>query len=167
MVFDVLMDGKKRRLEIDLSPADKTVQAKLDGQATGVDAVMLAPGLLSILVNGRSYRLVLDTRPMERAVLLAGRRHVYELEDHRALHARGRRSAGADGPQSVRAPMPGRVVRVLAQVGDTVAAKQGIVVIEAMKMQNELHAPKAGRVTQINVAAGATVASGDVLAVVE
>jgi biotin carboxyl carrier protein len=167
MIFDVLMDGKKRRLEINTVGAEQSVQAKLDGVPMAVDAVLLSPGLLSVLVNGRSYRLLLDGRAGERAVLLSGRRHVYELEDPRVLRARSRHAAGADGPQSLRAPMPGRVVRVLVQVDDTVMAKQGIVVIEAMKMQNELQSPKAGRVAQISAEIGTTVQAGDVLAVIE
>ena len=63
--------------------------------------------------------------------------------------------------------MPGRVVRVLVEVGDEVEEQQGVVVIEAMKMQNELKSPKAGRVVRVAVAVGETVGSGDVLVVVE
>ena len=67
----------------------------------------------------------------------------------------------------MKAPMPGRVVRVLVAVGDEVAEDAGVVVIEAMKMQNELKSPKAGRVIRVGVAVGDTVGSGDVLVVVE
>jgi biotin carboxyl carrier protein len=67
----------------------------------------------------------------------------------------------------VKAPMPGRVVRVLVEAGEDVAEGQGVVVIEAMKMQNELKSPKAGRVTRVGVAVGDTVGSGDVLVVVD
>jgi biotin carboxyl carrier protein len=63
--------------------------------------------------------------------------------------------------------MPGRVVRLLVEVGDEVVEGQGVVVIEAMKMQNELKASKAGRVAKVSVAVGDTVGSGDVLVVVE
>jgi biotin carboxyl carrier protein len=63
--------------------------------------------------------------------------------------------------------MPGKIVRVLAEAGETVAAGAGIIVVEAMKMQNEMKAPKAGMVVSINAAEGATVNAGDVLAVIE
>jgi biotin carboxyl carrier protein len=72
-----------------------------------------------------------------------------------------------DGEQPVTAPMPGRVVRVLVQAGDEVAAKQGVIVVEAMKMENELRSPKAGRVKEVSVTPGTSVDAGRVLLVVE
>jgi biotin carboxyl carrier protein len=74
---------------------------------------------------------------------------------------------GEGGPQRVQAPMPGRIVEVLVAVGDTVAARQGLVVIEAMKMENELRSPKAGRVSEVRVVTGASVEAHAVLVVVE
>ncbi len=79
-------------------------------------------------------------------------------------------AAGADttdGPVSIAAPMPGRVVKVLVSAGDIVAARQGLIVIEAMKMENELRAPRAGTVTAVRVAPGATVEAGTVVVVIE
>ena len=76
-------------------------------------------------------------------------------------------AAHAHGDHSVRAPMPGRVVRVLVAAGDEVAAGQGVVVVEAMKMENELRAPKTGRVRDVNVSSGASVDAGKVLVVIE
>ena len=75
--------------------------------------------------------------------------------------------AGADGPQPLRAPMAGRIVKLLARPGEQVVARQGLVVIEAMKMENELRSPKAGTVKDITVAEGASVEAGAVLAIVE
>lgn len=167
MIFDVLLDGKKRRLEIQSGNTEKPARVTLDGVALVVDATLLEPGILSLLIDGKSYRVLLDERHDGRAVLLDGQRYGYAMEDPRSLRARGSHAAGKDGPQPIRAPMPGRVVRVLVQAGDTVEALQGVVVIEAMKMQNELKAPKAGRVARINVEAGGTVQAGDVLAVIE
>jgi acetyl/propionyl-CoA carboxylase alpha subunit len=85
----------------------------------------------------------------------------------------GRRSAHADagahghGQVTIAAPMPGRVVRVLVAAGDEVAARQGVVVVEAMKMENELKAPRAGRVKEVSVTAGTSVEAGRILAVIE
>ena len=71
------------------------------------------------------------------------------------------------GVQPVVAPMPGRVVRVLVSPGDEVAARQGVVVVEAMKMENELRSPKAGKVKEVNVTPGTSVEAGRVLVVIE
>ena len=75
--------------------------------------------------------------------------------------------AGRAGLQPVVAPMPGRVVRVLVSPGDDVAARQGVVVVEAMKMENELRSPKAGTVKEVNVTPGTSVEAGRVLVVIE
>nr|WP_286676414.1 acetyl-CoA carboxylase biotin carboxyl carrier protein subunit [Paracidobacterium acidisoli] len=91
----------------------------------------------------------------------------YRVEDPRSLRSRRTHGGGTDGPKTLKASMPGRVVRLLAAKGETVRAHQGIVVIEAMKMQNEVKSPKDGRVTEIHVGAGDTVTAGDVLAVIE
>jgi biotin carboxyl carrier protein len=82
---------------------------------------------------------------------------------------RGRRDAGgpAAGEQKVVAPMPGRIVKVLVGPGDEVAARQGVVVVEAMKMENELRAPRSGRVREVSVSPGASVEAGRVLVVLE
>jgi biotin carboxyl carrier protein len=82
-------------------------------------------------------------------------------------HRRPSAESFAEGRQQLVAPMPGKVVRVLVKPGDDVAAGQGVVVVEAMKMQNEIKSPKTGRVVEIRVSAGATVNANQVLAVVE
>ena len=89
------------------------------------------------------------------------------LIDPKRLRGAANAGAHADGVARMAAPMPGKVVRVLASVGDQVEAGAGIVVVEAMKMQNEMKSPKAGRVVAMNVEVGATVNGGEVLAVIE
>jgi acetyl/propionyl-CoA carboxylase alpha subunit len=157
------IDGRKRRVELPSSLDAGPRAYVVDGRVISVDARMLEPGVLSLIVEGRQYRCILDGN----AVLIGGRRFAFERNDPRLLQGRRGAGAGTAGPRPVKAPMPGRVVRVLAAVGEAVAEQQGIVVIEAMKMQNELRSPKAGRVIRVAVAAGDTVGSGDVLAVVE
>ncbi len=155
--------GKKRRVELPAQLGAGAVECSVDGQGVRVDARMLEPGVMSLLVDGRQYRCVLDGD----GVVVGGRRHEFVVEDPRSLQGRRGAGAGAQGPRPVKAPMPGRVVRLLVEVGDVVAEGQGVVVIEAMKMQNELKASKAGRVVKVGVAVGDTVGSGDVLVVVE
>jgi biotin carboxyl carrier protein len=135
----------------------------VDGRAVAVDVRVLQEGVVSLVVDGRQYRCVVDGD----AVVVDGRRYEFEVDDPRSLSGRRGAGGGADGPRAVKAPMPGRVVRVLVGVGDEVGVQQGLVVIEAMKMQNELKSPKAGRVAKVAVGVGDTVGSGDVLVVVE
>jgi len=95
------------------------------------------------------------------------RRLACQLRDPRALRGRKAAGSGAEGPKKITAPMPGKVVRILAPAGSEVEQGQGVIVIEAMKMQNELKAPKSGKVVKVMFAEGATVNPGDTLAIVE
>jgi biotin carboxyl carrier protein len=101
----------------------------------------------------------------EGVVTVNGFRYEIEVRDPRRWSRQSRGGSHA-GAQDIKAPMPGKVVRVLVAVGDAVEAGQGIVVVEAMKMQNEMKAPRAGKVIAIAAKAGATVTAGDVLATV-
>lgn len=157
------IDGQKRRVELQVPLMEGTMECAVDGKPLAVDARMLQAGLMSLVVEGRQYRCVLDGD----AVLIDGRRFAFEVNDPRSLQGRRGAGTGSAGPRAVKAPMPGRVVRLLAAAGDEIVEQQGIVVIEAMKMQNELKAPKTGRIARIAVAVGDTVGAGDVLAVVE
>jgi acetyl/propionyl-CoA carboxylase alpha subunit len=156
------IDGKKRRVELPGSLSGG-VECVVDGVGAAVDVCVLQPGVMSLVVDGRQYRCVLDGD----SVVIGGRRYGFVVDDPRSLQGRRGAGAGTDGPRSVKAPMPGRMVRVLVEVGDEVVEQQGLVVIEAMKMQNELKSPKAGRVIRVAVGVGDTVGSGDVLVVVE
>jgi biotin carboxyl carrier protein len=158
--------GRVRKVElpsvVGAVPGEMT--CAVDGRVMRIDARILASGVISLLLEGgRQVRCVLDVSPEGEAVIVDGRRVEFAVSDPRSLRA----SRGADGPRAVKAPMPGRVVRVLVAVGDEVAAQQGLVVIEAMKMQNELKSPKAGRVARLGAAEGETVQPGEVLVVVE
>jgi biotin carboxyl carrier protein len=156
--------AKKRRVEL---PADAAVggllECRVDGHSMLADVRVLQDGVMSLLVDGRQYRCVLDGD----AVVIGGRRFEFAVEDPRSLQGRRGTGAGVDGPQAVKAPMPGRVVRVLVSAGDSVVEGQGVVVIEAMKMQNELKSPKTGRVVRVSAVVGDAVGAGDTLVVVE
>jgi biotin carboxyl carrier protein len=161
------IEGKQRKVELRSSAEEDALSGALacvvDGRPLTVEAQLLRPGVLSLLVDGRQYRCILDGD----AVLVDGRRYGFEAADPRSLQARHGAGAAAEGARAVKAPMPGRVVRVLVGVGDEVQAQQGLVVIEAMKMQNELKSPKAGRIVRVATAVGDTVQAGGVLVVVE
>lgn len=157
------IDGKKRKVELPAEAAGGELDCVVDGRPIQVDARMLEPGVISLVVEGRQYRCVLDGD----GVWIGGRRFGFSVDDPRSLQGRRGTGGGTEGPRAVKAAMPGRVVRVLVAGGDEVAEGQGVVVIEAMKMQNELKSPKAGKVARVAVAVGDTVGAGDVLAVVE
>ena len=163
MTLWIVVGGTRRRIDLPSPLVEGPQQCVVDGVPLEVDARVLEPGVLSLVIESRQYRCVLDGD----AVLVDGRRYEFELDDPRSLAGRGRAGGGSSGPRPVKSPMPGRVVRVLVTAGDEVAEHQGVVVIEAMKMQNELKAPKAGRVVSVAVGVGDTVGAGEVLVVVE
>ncbi|HEY4364632.1 MAG TPA: biotin/lipoyl-containing protein [Bryobacteraceae bacterium] len=123
----------------------------------------LEPGCVSVLIGGRSYRV---TRGAAGEMMVNGQPVAAEVFDPRSLRSR---KSGADrgGRHDICAPMPGKIVRVLVEAGDAVKAGQGLVVVEAMKMQNEMKSPKAGRVVEVRTKVDAAVSPGEVLMVVE
>jgi biotin carboxyl carrier protein len=120
------------------------------------------PGLYSVLLNGASY----EVRVLGNEVTVNGHRFEITIEDPRQRKRRNG-SAGAQGRVSVTAPMPGKVVRLLVAVGDTVTAGQPVVVVEAMKMQNELKSPRDGHVTAVRVQENDSVNAGAILVLIE
>jgi biotin carboxyl carrier protein len=167
MIVWLELGGKTRRVELPFAAGAAVLSGPLDcvvdGRPVTVDVQMLQPGVMSLMVDHQQYRSVLDGD----GVWIAGQRFEFAVEDPRSLQGRRGAGAGSDGPRPVKAPMPGRVVRVLVQPGDEVIEGAGVVVIEAMKMQNELKSPKTGKVVRVAVEVGGTVGAGDVLAVVE
>jgi biotin carboxyl carrier protein len=147
----VLMQGREVRVRVEQEQDVWRVDAG-DGVRTA-SVAEVEPGVYSILLDGRSFEI--------RAADLD-----VEIKDPRALSSAARQ-AGLEGPQSITAPMPGKVVRILVNKGDAVERGQGLIVIEAMKMQNEMKSPKQGRVLSVSAIEGGTVAAGDVLATVE
>ena len=133
-----------------------------------VDAVPLQGAAVSLIVGTRSYRCDIEPRKDGQLHVRVNQSVVpLEMLDERKL--RLRRASGKftlEGPQRIDAPMPGKVVRVLVKVGDEVQEGQGLLVVEAMKMENELKSPKAGKVTELHAVEGAAVESGAKLAVV-
>ena len=165
MTYDVSIDGKSYRLE--LQGADGRWQCRLDGKEIAIDAVLTRRDVLSILIDGNSYEIKRERGSNDLHVWVGGARYQAEVRDPRSLRGRKESAADAAGPKKLVAPMPGRVVRILLTKGAEVEAGQGVVVVEAMKMQNEIKSPKKGVVQKIQANEGATVNAGDVLAIVE
>ncbi len=138
----------------------------VDGAPAEVRVRRVGPRTLHVLVGGRSVVATVEASAGGRArVTIGGQPVEVEVRDARALLMErfGFAAADASAERSVRAPMPGLVVRVLAEVGQAVEAGQGLVVLEAMKMENELKAPSAGTVAAVHAEAGAAVGKGALL----
>jgi biotin carboxyl carrier protein len=168
MKFEIEAAGRSREVAIERLNESGTFRIVVDGEAHEVDVRQTDLGLsLLFLAGGRSLDAAATPRPagewliqlphVDVAVVVDGQRHARNNQQR----------AGGAGAQRVTAPMPGRVLRVLVKVGDVVAHRQGLVVVEAMKMENELTAPKAGTVTEVVIAEGASVEAGRLLVVIE
>jgi biotin carboxyl carrier protein len=138
----------------------------IGGQVWEVDARRTRDGAYSLLIDGVSCRADVGEEAGARVVEVGGERHVLQVEEAIRHRVRTRGAAVADGGQTVAAPMPGKVTQVAVSPGDRVKAGDTLVVIEAMKMENELKAAGPGTVAEIRVATGQPVNAGDVLVVI-
>jgi biotin carboxyl carrier protein len=157
MTRQVTVDGRSGRIEIEGS---RLRYEREDGVV--IEGEFSLAGS-SVLLNGRSYRVVRGTG---QEVLVNGRRLSMAVFDPRDLRP-GLGAPRNHGRQEITASMPGKVIRVLVSPGDMVEEGQGLVVVEAMKMQNEMKSPKAGRVAEVRARPDATVGAGEILVVVE
>lgn len=165
MIYEVIVEGKPHQLALERTGAGW--KCVLDGNTLQVDAVLTRHDVLSILLAGRSYEVKREQTETDLHMWVGSERFGVEVRDPRSLRGRRATSAEEHGPKKLAAPMPGRVVRVLVEEKSPVEAGQGVIVVEAMKMQNEIKSPKKGIVQKIMAAAGSTVNAGDVLAIVE
>jgi biotin carboxyl carrier protein len=158
------VDG--RTLTVEVRGQDGHYAVDLDGRRLEVDVFDTGRDFVSLLVAGRSYALGLEKRATGYGVFFPDETIDVELGETTARAGTASQKA-LSGPARVAAPMPGKLVRLLVELGEEVSSGQGLVVVEAMKMENELRAPRAGRVTEIAVQEGQTVETGALLAVVE
>lgn len=165
MIYNVTIGDKTHRVELVRSASGWS--CKLDGREFPVDVAPLGEGVLSLLINDTSYEARQENSATGMDIIVGQERFGVLVRDPRSLRARGGRDSSTQGPKKIVAPMPGKVVRVLVQTGSEVEAGQPVLVIEAMKMQNELKAPKKGKLRKLNVAEGAAVEAGQTLAEVE
>lgn len=155
--------------DVEVRRDGERVFAMVDGRAYELEMRESVDGVL-LIHQGKVFNCRVEGRPESGKPLevsVGPNHYSIVLADPKRL--RGATSVGAhgDGAARIVAPMPGKVVRIMVQVGDPVEAGSGIAVVEAMKMQNEMKSPKAGTVTAMNVQVGTTVNGGDVLAIIE
>lgn len=183
MMFEVAVGDRVRNISV--VRKGELLHVMLDGHTHVVDARRLSDSELSLLVQNGSGSLPVQSidatfarQPARRShgeggddfdVHLAGRSIAVQVRQAGGFGRQKKEGAGpgGTGPQRVVAPMPGKIVRILVKAGDVVTAKQGLVVVEAMKMENELRAARDGRVRELTVSEGQSVDAGAVLLVVE
>ena len=138
----------------------------MDRRLIQINAVITCRDVLSLLVDGRTYEIKREQTATDLHMWVGAACFAVELRDPRSLRSRNKTGGDEKGPRKLLAPMPGRIVRLLVAENSEVEAGQGIVVVEAMKMQNEIKSPKKGIVKKISATPGAAVNPGDVLAIV-
>ena len=175
MFYQVTVGQKTYRIELQSleDPSATPVASKgqwrtqLDGRELVIDASQVGANTLSLLIGGQSFEVRRGQTQDGQRIFARGKAYAVSIEDPRSLRSRKRAGLDDAGPQKLVSSMPGKVVRVLAHEGDEVAAGQGLVVVEAMKMQNEVRSPKLGKLIKMLAKSGKNVDAGEVLAIVE
>jgi glutaconyl-CoA/methylmalonyl-CoA decarboxylase subunit gamma len=133
------------------------LQASVDGRPVAVDVEPVG-SQLSVRVEGRIVDLTTEGSPPDVGAVASGHRSFVRVESERMRSAeRAKKASVSGGDRVIKSPMPGRVVKVLVAKGDSVGAGQGLVVLEAMKMENEVRARAAGKVAEVHVTPGAAI----------
>jgi biotin carboxyl carrier protein len=177
--YEITVGGKTYKVEIAsvASPASTPPAAgpitelayriRLDGHEVAVTCVPISESSLSLIVNGESFEVSCEQADELLQVAFGGAIYECIVSDPRSLRTRKKAGLTDSGEQKLIAAMPGKVVRIIAVVGDQIKAGQGILVIEAMKMQNEVRSPKDGQLKKLLVGQGANVVAGEVVAIIE
>jgi len=170
MKFEVHLDSATGRTThvVDLEKDGFSYKVSLDGQPVDADVILAAPNAVSVILNGSAFEIHIAPS-LDGTYKLQTGPHEFQADVCDSRSWRGKKHGGleAEGRQHIVAPMPGKVIRLLVHVGDTVAAGQGLLVVEAMKMQNEIRSPKKGKVERLQATEGQAVNAGDVLAWVD
>jgi len=171
MTFEIEINGRARVVSVETvgaaGPAGGHFRLVIDGKTHDVDARPTDLGLSMVVEDGASIDAAVTERGSGEWFVQLPRAALQAVVDGRRFRRQGADRDGGSGAQRVTAPMPGRIVRVLVAEGDEVDARQGLVVVEAMKMENELTAARAGRVREVAVSEGDLVESGRLLVIVE
>ena len=166
MKYEITIDGVRRNVEFTPPAQDSSrVTCAIDGRQVEADAIRISPGCYSILLGGRSVEVTVEETTGGLLLRADGSEFHFEIFDPRSWQRRRGAGVELEGRQQLVAPMPGKIVRVLAAPGQQVIAGQGLLVIEAMKMQNEIRSPKSGTIEKL-AREGQIVNAGEVLAVV-
>jgi biotin carboxyl carrier protein len=163
MIYNVSIGGRHLRIALDRN--GEIWKGDLDGVQFQLDARPIGPGVISLILEGAAYEVKRDQLGNQTRLWINNIPFIAEVTDPRSLSARTR-SAATSATAKLLASMPGKVLRVMVSAMDQVEAGQALLVIEAMKMQNEIKSPNKGIVKQL-IKEGTFVNAGDVLAIVE
>ncbi len=169
MQYAAIVNGEAREVDVVESSPD-LFRVEMNGQTFEVDLRAVNDSTLSVVIDGQAYDIQLESHPEGgQAMLVRGEIVNVEVLDLRRMRLREAQaaSAGPDGPATIICPMPGKIVAVLVEEGQEVAEGDGLVIVEAMKMENELKSPKSGVVRDISAEIGTAVEGGVTLCVVE
>src|SRR6185312_759990 len=167
MIYNVTIDGALFLVDLDRDSVSGCWRCLVNGCEVQINAVPGRPDVLSVVIEGKVYGIVRERLASDLRIWVGDRCYTAEVADPKSLRGRKTRVDGGKGPRHLVAPMPGKVVRFLVGENSLVEAGQGVVVVEAMKMQNEIKSPKKGVVLRLAVSEGAAVNAGDILATVE
>jgi len=154
-------------IPIEVAGAGGRLTVTIAGERLAVDARQTSEGIWSILLDGASHVADVTEQDGRYLVDVGGERYAIRVEEESRYIIRTRGAQGGDRGQVLKAPMPGKVTLIAVTVGQAVAPGDGLIVLEAMKMENEFKAQTAGTVKEIRVAVGQPVNPGDVLVVIE
>ena len=163
--YEIAVGGCIKKLELEWS--DENAQVSFAGKSFQVNVGKKSEDNFSLILNGYSYDVIVNSQPSSFQVFVNGMPFNVELYDPRKASLFASSEMGDSGPTVVSSSMPGKVIKLLVSKGETVKKGQGLIIIEAMKMQNELKSPKAGRINEINVVENQAVNNKDPLLIVE
>jgi len=167
MAFIAKLGEQSYRVEIE-ETGKSVYRVSVDGNEFVVDGKKTGRTNYSLIVDNRSFEIEVDNAEDEYRVLVDGRSyHVHLVDERRVRVGDGQSDSQIQGRQRVSVPMPGKVIAVLVSEGDVVEKGQGLVIVEAMKMENEVRSPIAATVKEIKVKAGDTVEGGAVLVIID
>ncbi|TNF50721.1 biotin/lipoyl-binding protein [bacterium] len=166
MGYIAVMGGEQIPVDVFRSQ-DGELVVKVEDREYTVDSRWTQLDLLSLIIDGRSYQVDIHSEKDCHRVLVEGEHFDFELFDERKALLKSAAGLGAEGVQEIRTSMPGKIVKILVAEGDEVQEGDGLVIVEAMKMENEMKSPKAGTITKVGVEEGEAVEAGALLVVVE
>lgn len=153
--------------DVEIRRSDKSVSAVIDGREYLLEVSEPEPGVYLFKSDGRMLEASVSAEGSTHRVSLRGSEFDIRIVDPKRLRAAPAGDPHSEGLAEIRTAMPGKVVRILSSSGSEVEKGDGIMVVEAMKMQNEVKSPKSGTVREIRVTEGATVSAGEILAIIE
>lgn len=166
MAYIAIIEGEQVPVSIGKDAAGNTV-VNIGEREYRVDPRWTQSDLLSIIIDGRSYQVDIHTDKDVHEVLIEGEHFEFELFDERKALLKKSAAMGVEGVQEIKSSMPGKIVKILVAEGDEVEQGQGLVVVEAMKMENEITAPKAGTISAVKVQPGLAVEAGAALITID